>query len=77
MSAELIAKLGALTEHQKMLIAQGITSADRATEILDQLLDLTRARLGSGLHILQEEMDMAFASRQMLGHIFSLRQTLS
>ena len=72
MSAELIAKIGALNERQKMLIAQVVTSADRATQILDQLLDLTRARLGSGLHILREEMDMAFASRQLLGEMRSL-----
>jgi signal transduction histidine kinase len=72
MSAELIAKIGSLTERQKMLIAQVVTSADRATEILDQLLDLTRARLGSGLHILREEMDMAFVSRQLLGEMRSL-----
>ncbi len=66
MSAELLAKIGVLTERQKMLIAQVVTSADRATEILDQLLDVTRARLGSGLHILREEMDMAFVSRQLI-----------
>ena len=72
MSAELIAKIGSLTERQRMLIAQVVTSADRATEILDQLLDLTRARLGSGLHILREEMDMAFVSRQLLGEMRSL-----
>ncbi len=72
MSAELIAKIGSLTERQKMLIAQVVTSADRATEILDQLLDLTRARLGSGLHILREETDMAFISRQLLGEMRSL-----
>jgi signal transduction histidine kinase len=72
MSAELIAKIGSLTERQKMLIAQVVTSADRATEILDQLLDLTRARLGSGLHLLREEMDMAFVSRQLLGEMRSL-----
>nr|MBA3543734.1 HAMP domain-containing histidine kinase [Chthoniobacterales bacterium] len=72
MSAELIAKIGSLTERQKMLIAQVVTSADRATEILDQLLDLTRARLGSGLHVLREQMDMAFVSRQLLEEMRSL-----
>jgi signal transduction histidine kinase len=72
MSAELIAKIGTLTERQRMLIAQVVTSADRATGILDQLLDLTRARLGSGLHILREEMDMAFVSRQLLEEMRSL-----
>jgi signal transduction histidine kinase len=72
MSAELITKIGSLSERQTMLITQVVTSADRATKILDQLLDLTRARLGSGLHILREEMDMAFVSRQLLGEMRSL-----
>jgi signal transduction histidine kinase len=72
MSAELIAKIGSLTERQNMLIAQVVTSADRATQILDQLLDLTRARLGSGLHIIREDMDMAFVSRQLLEETRSL-----
>jgi signal transduction histidine kinase len=72
MSAELIAKIGSLTERQRMLIAQVVASSDRATEILDQLLDLTRARLGSGLHILREQMDMAFVSRQLLEEMRSL-----
>ena len=51
---------------KKMLISQILMSADRTTEILDQLLDLTRARLGSGLHVLREQMDMAFVCRQLV-----------
>jgi signal transduction histidine kinase len=66
MSAELIEKIGPLTERQKIFIEQIVLSAGRATEILDQLLDLTRARLGSGLHLLREQMDIAFVSRQLV-----------
>ncbi|MDO9413841.1 MAG: HAMP domain-containing sensor histidine kinase [Pseudolabrys sp.] len=66
MSAELIAKIGPLTERQKMYNKQVVLSADRATEILDQLLEVTRTRLGSGLHVLREQMDMAFVSRELV-----------
>jgi signal transduction histidine kinase len=72
MSAQLTAKIGALNEHQKMLISQVVVSADRATSILDQLLDLTRARLGSGMQIIREPMDMAFASRQLVDEMRAL-----
>jgi signal transduction histidine kinase len=72
MSAQLTAKIGTLNEHQKMLISQVVVSAGRATNILDQLLDLTRARLGSGMQIIREPMDMAFASRQLVEEMRAL-----
>jgi signal transduction histidine kinase len=72
MSAQLVAKIGALSERQKMLIGQVASSADRATEILDQLLELTRTRLGSGMQLIREPMDMAFASRQLLEEMRAL-----
>ncbi|UZE48549.1 sensor histidine kinase [Rhodopseudomonas sp. P2A-2r] len=66
MSAELIARIGSLNERQMMLISQISVSADRATEILDQLVDLTRARLGAGLQVFRAPMDMAFVARQLI-----------
>jgi signal transduction histidine kinase len=80
MSAQLTSKIGPLNERQAMLISQIIMSAGRATEILDHLLDLTRARLGSGMSVIKEHMDMAFVSRQLVdemramhpGRIFNL-----
>ncbi|HEY8334769.1 MAG TPA: sensor histidine kinase [Tardiphaga sp.] len=66
MSAELVARIGALNERQTMLISQISVSAGRATEILDQLVDLTRARLGAGLQLFRVPMDMAFVARQLV-----------
>lgn len=68
MSADLVLKIGAanLNERQTMLVSQVVESADRATEILTYLLDLTRARFGSGLPITREHMDMGFVSRQIV-----------
>jgi signal transduction histidine kinase len=66
MSAQLASKIGPLNEKQAMLVSQVISSGGRATEILDHLLDLTRARHGSGMHVIRQRMDMAFISRQMV-----------
>jgi signal transduction histidine kinase len=80
MSAQLTSHIGALNERQMMLNSQIIASAGRATEILDHLLDLTRARLGSGLGVIKGPMDMTFVSRQLVdemramhpGRVFTL-----
>jgi signal transduction histidine kinase len=66
MSAELIGRIGSLSERQRMLVLQISLSAGRAVEILDQLVDLTRARLGSGLRVIKAPMDMAFIARQLI-----------
>lgn len=66
MSAELALTIGGLTERQMMLVTQVIESSDRALEIVTQLLDLTRARLGSGLPIIRMSMDMGFVARVMV-----------
>ena len=72
MAAQLTAKIGALNERQNMLISQIAVSGSRATDILDQLIDLTWARIGSGLHIIKEPMDMAFVSRQLVDEMRAL-----
>ncbi len=66
MSAQLALKIGGLNERQTMLATQVGESAVRATEIVTHLLDLTKARLGSGLPILKEMMDMEFVTRQLV-----------
>jgi signal transduction histidine kinase len=66
MSAQLTLNIGPLNERQTMLVSQVVASAGRATEIIDHLLDLTRARLGSGLQVIKKPMDMAFVSRQLV-----------
>ena len=66
MSAALAPKIGALTERQMGLMSTITRSAARATEIVNHLLDLTRVRLGSGLAVVREPMDMDAVSRQMV-----------
>lgn len=72
MSADLIAKIESLTERQKMYIAQVSLSGARAIGIIDQLVDVTRARLGSGMTVIREQMDMAFVCRQLVQEMRSL-----
>jgi signal transduction histidine kinase len=68
MCAEYVLKSGTsnLNERQTMLIAQVIESTDRATEILTYLLDLTRARLGSGIPMDKEPMDIGMVGRAIV-----------
>jgi len=66
MSSRLTMKIGTLTDRQIMLQSQICDSTDRALEIVTNLLDLTRARLGSGLPLLREPMDMGFVANQLV-----------
>ncbi len=73
MSAQLTLKLGVenLNERQTMLISQIVDCADRATEMVDNLLDLTRTRLGSGIPVIKAHMDMGFVSKQLVDEMRS------
>lgn len=66
MSSQLTMKIGPLTDRQNMLHSQIADSTNRALEIVNNLLDLTRARLGSGLPILRQAMDMGFVANQLV-----------
>lgn len=66
MSSQLTLRLGPLNEKQTMLVSQIAESTARATEIVNHLVDLTRTRLGSGLPVVKETMDMGFISQQMV-----------
>lgn len=66
MSAQLAVKIGALSDRQTMLLTQITDSTARADIIVTNLLDLTRARLGTGLPIVKEAVNMAFISNQLV-----------
>jgi signal transduction histidine kinase len=66
MSAQLLLKIGTLSERQTMLASQIDDCTIRVTQIVDDLLDVTRARFGSGLPINKAPMDMGFVSRQLV-----------
>ena len=66
MSAKLVRNIGPLNERQTMLTSQTSDSAERALEIVNHLVDLTCARLGSGIPVVPDYMDMGFVSRQLV-----------
>ena len=66
MSTDLMTGLGTLTERQGMLASQISESTTRITQLVNDLLDLTRARFGSGLPINRTPMDMGFVSHQLV-----------
>jgi signal transduction histidine kinase len=63
---ELLPLIGSLTDAQKLLCRQAATSSQRMVEILNYLVDLTRARFGVGLKIIRAPMDAAFVVHQIV-----------
>jgi signal transduction histidine kinase len=69
MSTDLMTGLGTLNERQGMLASQISESTARITQLVNDLLDLTRARFGSGLPINRMPMDMGFISHQLVDEL--------
>jgi signal transduction histidine kinase len=66
MAAHLMLNLGELNERQTMLATQITESTDRTFTIVNDLLDVTRARFGAGLPVIRVPMDMGFLSHQIV-----------
>jgi len=81
MCAQLLLNIGStgvpqtLNEAQKMLANQIFESATRISKIITDLLDVTRARFGSGLPVIRCPMDMAFVSRQLVDEMRAAHPT--
>ncbi len=69
MSAELTLMIGPLNDKQTMLVSQVVASMHRAIEIVTHLLDITRTRLGSGLPIIKNHMDMGFVAKLLVNEM--------
>ena len=71
MSAQLSLMIGSdnLDERQKSLLSQIVDSTNRATEIVAQLLDMTRTRIGTGIPIIRAPMDIGFVSKMLVDEI--------
>jgi signal transduction histidine kinase len=68
-SAGLMLRIGKLYERQSMLVSQIIESSARASETIAHLIDLTRARFGSGLPLTREAMHMGFIVRTVVDEV--------
>jgi len=75
MSSQLMLNMGSINERQTMLATQIVESASLISKIVDELLDLTRARFGSGMTLIRTPMDMEFVSRQYVDEIRAIHPT--
>jgi signal transduction histidine kinase len=66
LSAQLIPKIGELSINQTVLTSQIVICLSRANDIITNLFDLTRARFGSGLPVVRQQMNMGFVGRQLV-----------
>jgi signal transduction histidine kinase len=69
MSAQLLARIGPLNEKQNVLANQIEECSSRITNIVTDLLDLTRARIGTGLAIIKKPMNMEIIAQQIVGEM--------
>ncbi len=72
MCAQLLLKTGALNDRQTTYIEHIVESTNRAIEIVTTLLDITSARLGSGLPVVKEKMDVGFVCKQVMEEMRAL-----
>jgi signal transduction histidine kinase len=66
LSAELMLHIGTLNERQTMLTKNVFEGAARINKLIDNLLDVTRARFGAGLSIIRSPMNMGFVGHQII-----------
>ena len=66
MAAQLMLNIGSPNERHTMLASQIVESTTRITVLVDDLLDMTRARFGSGLPVVRVAMDMEFTTLQLV-----------
>ena len=66
LSTELLLRTAELTDRQTVIAKGALESADRISSLVDNLLDITRARFGGGLSIARSSMDAGFVARQII-----------
>lgn len=69
LSAELTLHMGEINSHQTMLVKKVLESAERMSDLIANLLDVTRARFGAGLPVTRTMMNMGFVARQVVDEV--------
>ncbi|MGI4798395.1 MAG: histidine kinase dimerization/phospho-acceptor domain-containing protein [Janthinobacterium lividum] len=69
LSAELMLHMAQLNERQMMLTGKMLESSGRMGDLVSNLLDVTRARFGSGLPVVRSMMNMGFVAWQIVDEI--------
>jgi signal transduction histidine kinase len=68
-SAELVLRMGQPNDNQIMLVNKVIGSATRMSDLVTNLLDITRVRFGSGLQVARATMDVGVVARQIVNEV--------
>ncbi len=61
--------IGKLSDRQTMLARQTMESATRMSKLIDNLLDVTRARSGEKLPVVRTMMNMGFVAQQIVDEV--------
>lgn len=69
LSAELLPKFGAISDKQAMLTKGVSESAKRINSLIDNLVDVTRARLGTGLPVKRSKMNIGFVGNLVIDEL--------
>jgi signal transduction histidine kinase len=69
MAAQLLVQREGLGEHETQLARRITRSASQAVRLIEQLLDLTRSRLGGGIPIDPRPFDLNHVCRQLIGEL--------
>lgn len=68
-SAELILRMGQPNDNQITLVKKVVRSANRMSDLVTNLLDITRVRFGSGLQAVRATMDMGPVAQQIVNEV--------
>lgn len=69
LSAELMMNAGLANARQTMLTRNIMESSSRISRLIENLIDVTRARLGSGLQIVRTNMDIGLVGHQIVDEV--------
>lgn len=72
---ELILRTATLTERQLFFVKGTLESASRIGSLIDNLLDVTRARFGAGLTIIRSSIDAGFMAHQIVDEMRTVHPT--
>lgn len=75
MAAQIVAQIGGTTDKQTVLITQILNATERATHILDDLLDMARSSLGIKIPVAVAPMDMAKLAREIVDETITISGT--
>ncbi len=74
MAAKIVQRIGGTTEKQTILLNQIVNGTERATHILNDLLDITRSSFGMEIPVTKAPMDMATLAREIVDETITISE---